>query len=135
MAVTHIGVDAGRIGPIGFDGNDGKAVLLDQALRDRGTGAVEFRSAMGRLAEKHDFGIGKAVEHSAERIFIGNRRQGFPMLAHKIDGFLDGGVVLALLPGQPGHGFRSARPAPCVPAPPENDRGTRLVPGDGRTRR
>ena len=75
MAVAHIGIDARRIGPIGFDGDDGKAVLLDQALRDGGTGAVEFRSAVRGLAQEHDFGVGKAVEQGAEGLFIGGRRQ------------------------------------------------------------
>ena len=60
--MAHIGVDAGGVGPIGFDRDDGEAVPLDEPAGDRGPGAVEFRGAVARLAEQHHLGVGKAVE-------------------------------------------------------------------------
>lgn len=129
MAVAHIGIDARCIRPVRLDGDDGKAVLFDQALRDRGTGTIKFRRTVGGFAEEHHLGVCKAVEHGAEGLFIGNRRQSFPMLAHEIDRLLDGGVVLVLLPRQSRHDIRSARPALCKPAQPENDGGLGLFQG------
>ena len=96
--MAHVSVDARRIGPIGLDRDDGEAVLLDQAPRDRGAGAIEFRGAVGRLAEEHHLGIGEAIEHRAERFILADRRQRLSVLAHEIDSLADRGFVLVLPP-------------------------------------
>jgi hypothetical protein len=79
--MAHIGVDAGGVGPIGFHRDDGEAVPFDEPAGDRSPGAVEFRGAVARLAEQHHLGVGKAVEHGAERVGIEDRRERLAMAA------------------------------------------------------
>ncbi len=73
--VTDIAVDPRGIRPVGFDRDDVEAVVDDQALRNRGAGAVELRSAVRRLAEQHHPRIAEPVEQFAERLGVLRRRQ------------------------------------------------------------
>ena len=77
-AVAHVAVDRGRVGPVGLDGDDGEAVLLDQPARDRRAGAVELRRAVARLAEQHDAAVGEAVEQLPERGIVEGRAAARP---------------------------------------------------------
>ena len=79
--VADIAVDAGGVGPIGFDRDNAEAMIDDQAPRDRGAGAVEFRRAVRRLAEQHDLGVTKSIEKRAEFVIALRRRQPLAMAA------------------------------------------------------
>ena len=67
-AMAHVVVDAGGVGPVGLDRDDGEAVPLDQPPGDRRARAVELRGAVRRLAEQHHLGVGVAVEQRREGV-------------------------------------------------------------------
>src|SRR4029079_5963935 len=58
------------IRPIGFDRHDGEIELLDEATRDGGTRAVEFRTAMTCFAAKNDAAVTEPVKQFAERRIV-----------------------------------------------------------------
>jgi len=60
----HEAVDGGGIRPVCLHRDDGEAVPLDEALRDGGAGAVEFRRAVARLAEEDDAAVRETVEEA-----------------------------------------------------------------------
>ena len=65
-AMAHIAVHDRRVRPVGLDGDDGEAVLLDQAPRDGGTRAIELGRAMAGFAEQDNAAVGEAIEQAAE---------------------------------------------------------------------
>jgi hypothetical protein len=77
-------VDACRIWPVGLDCDDAEPVMPDQLARDRCPRAVEFRRAVGGLAQQHDAGIAEPTEESAE--FVRTLGRGNPLgaLAHHL---------------------------------------------------
>lgn len=61
-ALPHVPVDALGVGPVGFEGYGGEAVVGDEALRDGCAGGVEFGGAVGGVAEEDDAVPGEEVE-------------------------------------------------------------------------
>jgi len=57
-------VDGGCVRAVGLHRDDSEAVPLDEALRDGGAGAVEFRRAVARLAEEDDAAVCETVEEA-----------------------------------------------------------------------
>lgn len=65
------------VGPVGFDGDNGEAVMLDQMSGDGGAGAVEIVGAVAGFADQYDLGVGEAIEHLAKgRAVLGGQRLG-----------------------------------------------------------
>lgn len=52
--MPHIMINARGIGPIRFNGDEAKSLLDDQFARNALPHPIEFRGAVGRLAEKDD---------------------------------------------------------------------------------
>src|SRR3954465_13574087 len=78
-------------------------MLLDQALRDCGARPIEFRSAMGRLAEEHDLGIGKTVEHGTEGFGVVGSRKRFTVLPNHRDCLMNGALRFSFSERETGH--------------------------------
>jgi hypothetical protein len=68
-------VERRRIGPVGLERDDRKAVPFDQPPGDRGPCAIIFVRAVTCLAEEDDPGVGIAVEMGREAriVYVGQR--------------------------------------------------------------
>ena len=73
-----------RIGPIGLHRDDIEAMPLDQPTGDGGARPVEFRCAVGGLAEHHEPGVAEPVEIGAKVRLFG-RGQMLTRPAQEID--------------------------------------------------
>ena len=83
--MADITVDPPRVGPIGHDGDDCKAMMFDQPPGDRGAGVVEFGRAVRGFAQQHDAGITETIEDCAECVRLFGRRQDLGMVAQHGD--------------------------------------------------
>src|SRR5919204_573463 len=68
VAIAHVAIDARGVRPVRLDRDDRVIVTLDQPARDGRPGTVEFRSAVGGLAEQYQFRAGEFVEMRSERL-------------------------------------------------------------------
>ena len=73
--VTDIAVDGRRVRPVRLDGDNAKAVPLDQPFRDCGTGAIEFGRAVAGLAEQDHARVGEAIEDVPEGRIVDVRQR------------------------------------------------------------
>src|SRR5437868_12474699 len=53
--MAHIVIDPRGIRPVGFDGDEGEILLLDEGARDRLPHAIEFRGSVACLAKENHF--------------------------------------------------------------------------------
>jgi hypothetical protein len=68
FAMARISINARRVGPVRLDGDEGKAVMADEPLRDGGARTIEFRGPVSGFSDEHNARIGEAVEEQAELI-------------------------------------------------------------------
>ena len=69
-------------------------MALDQALGDRGAGAVELGGAVAGLAEQNDAGIGEAVDEFGEgRIVDTGQQFGMQTMAQSLEQLLRAGLI------------------------------------------
>ncbi|WP_243700044.1 hypothetical protein [Lysobacter sp. N42] len=80
LAVAHVAVDDGGVGPVRLGRHDAKAMALHQPLRDRRARPVELGRAVAGLAEQHHAAAGIAVEGLGEGRVV-DVRQGLHGLA------------------------------------------------------
>ena len=64
--MPHIMVETRHVGPIPFDGDKAKPLARYQLLRDALAHAVEFRGAVGRFSEQHDFRVADPLQQRVE---------------------------------------------------------------------
>ena len=76
--MPNIVVDARGIRPITFDGDEAEPLLDDQFARDALAHPIEFRGAMGRLAEQHDARIANPFKQRAEIDCVDRARMARP---------------------------------------------------------
>lgn len=74
-ALPHMAVNRGRIGPVGLDRHDRKAVTFDQVTSNGGAGTIEFGSTVRSLTEQNDARASEAIEGRAKGGVV-QRRQG-----------------------------------------------------------
>lgn len=77
--MPHVAIDGLGVGPVGLDGDDVEAVVGDEVFCQLGAGGVEFRGAVGGVADEDDFG-GRSQEGGGELVEggggFGEGRQG-----------------------------------------------------------
>ena len=52
VALSHVSIDTLRVGPVGLDGDDVEAVMLDHVLRDASARGVELRGAVAGVPDQ-----------------------------------------------------------------------------------
>ncbi len=70
---AHVPVDAIGVGPIGFNGDRGEAMLFNQPPRDFGAIAVELVGAVRRFAEKDGLRVTHRVEQGVVAVPVVDR--------------------------------------------------------------
>ncbi len=83
----HVAVHAGRVRPVGLDGDDPEAVRADQLARQARPQGVELRGAMRGLADEDEPRVPDALEERAE-VGVREVRDRLRHLAHELG---DGG--------------------------------------------
>ena len=64
--IAHVTVDARRVRPIAFDGNEVEALAFDEFARNACAHPIELRSAVGCLPKEHDPGVPDAIEQGRQ---------------------------------------------------------------------
>jgi hypothetical protein len=88
--MAYIAIDTRRVWPVCLSRHDVEPMLLDQALRDRGSSAIKFRRSVTGFAKKNNGCIAKGVEEGAKFFYLVRRRERFAKSAN------DPSVPLAL---------------------------------------
>ena len=66
IAVAHVVVNAGGVGPIGLDSDDVEAFALDERLGDPRAHPIELGGPVRRLSEEHDAGVADSIHQRVE---------------------------------------------------------------------
>ena len=61
LATPNICINMTSVRPVGFDGNDGGAVVSNEPLRDLSTGLIKLGRAMGGITQQHNLCLREAV--------------------------------------------------------------------------
>jgi hypothetical protein len=86
---AHVVIDAQCIGPVAFDRDGSKPVVLDQPARERGAVVVELVRAVRRLADHHDALVGDEVDEPIDVLLAMQRpRDRLDRLGHFADGLV-----------------------------------------------
>ena len=70
---AHVAIDDCGVGPVGLDGDHGKAAAQDELLRDPRAHPVELRGAVRGLAEQDDLRVADPFEQAVERCILDAR--------------------------------------------------------------
>ena len=68
--MTHVIVDAGRIGPVGLGSNDAETLGFDEPLRDACSHAVELGCSVTGLTDQHDTRVADPMQERLEICFF-----------------------------------------------------------------
>ena len=73
VALAHVGIVGGSIGPVGLNGNDGEVMQGDQPFRDPAASFIELGGTVRGFTKQDELAIGIAVREFAQLLMVGER--------------------------------------------------------------